>query len=92
MTEWRKIDTAPQDGTEIIGVFYRKYDETTPPTIYGPWTIAYDGRKWRSSWDGYEVIEYMSDFGTRMAAGSGSIARLTRWQAAYVRKAATCQR
>jgi hypothetical protein len=61
---WPPIETAPQDGTEIIGVFYRKYDETTPPTIYGPWTIAYDGRKWRSSWDGSEVIEYMSDFGT----------------------------
>jgi hypothetical protein len=63
-TDWRDISTAPKDGTEIIGLFCRRYDESDPPTIYGPWTIAYDGRKWRSSWDGQEVIDYMSDFGT----------------------------
>lgn len=61
--KWQPIGTAPKDGTEIIGVFWRRYDENTP-TVYGPWTVSWDGRKWRSSWDGYEVIEYMSDFGT----------------------------
>jgi hypothetical protein len=64
MSEWQAIETAPRDGTEIIGLFHRRYDETSAPTIYGPWTVAFDGKKWRSSWDGCEVIEYMSDFGT----------------------------
>lgn len=61
---WQDISTAPTDGTEIIGVFHRRYDEDGPATVYGPWTVAYDGRKWRSSWDGSEVIDNMSDFGT----------------------------
>ena len=62
--KWRTIDTAPRDGTEIIGVYYRPKDEMFPTLVYGPWTVAWDGRKWRSSWDGSEVIEYMHDFGT----------------------------
>lgn len=69
MSEWQPIETAPRDGREIIGVFFRLYGlpEDEKPTIYGPWTIRWaDGRNpgWISSWDGYEVIEYMSDFGT----------------------------
>lgn len=62
--KWHTIDTAPKDGTEIVGVFWRRYYENSPPTVYGPWTVAWDGRKWRSSWDGCEVVEYMDDFGT----------------------------
>lgn len=62
--DWRPIGTAPMDGTEIIGIFHRRYDDDGPPTTYGPWTIAWDGRKWRSSWDGSEVIRRESDFGT----------------------------
>ena len=61
---WMPIGTAPMDGTEIIGVFHRRYDEDSPATVYGPWTVAWDGRKWRSSWDGSEVISSESDFGT----------------------------
>lgn len=61
---WQLIETAPMDGTEIIGVFHRRYDEDGPATVYGPWTVAWDGRKWRSSWDGSEVISSESDFGT----------------------------
>lgn len=60
---WQKIETAPKDGTEIIGAFYRDYG-FGKPTTYGPWTVAWNGKRWRSSWDGSEVVNYMSDFGT----------------------------
>lgn len=75
--EWQPIETAPKDGTEIIGLFHRRYDDTSPPTEYGPWTVAFDGKKWRSSWDGCEVIEYMDDFGTQY---KGPDIDPTHWQ------------
>lgn len=74
---WQPIETAPRDGTEIIGIFHRRYDESSPPTTYGPWTVAWDGRKWRSSWDEQEVISYMSDFGTEY---KGPDIDPTHWQ------------
>lgn len=74
---WLPIESAPRDGTEIIGIFFRKWDEDSKPTIYGPWTVAFDGKKWRSSWDGHEVIEYMDDFGTQY---KGPDIEPTHWQ------------
>jgi len=64
VTGWQDIETAPKDGTEIIGIYFRPEDGLFKVTIYGPWTIAFDRGKWRSSWGRSEVIEYMGDFGT----------------------------
>ena len=64
MTDWQDIETAPRDGTEILAFGGYQYEGMGKPTVYGPWTVAWNGKKWRSSWDDCEVIEYMGDFGT----------------------------
>lgn len=61
---WQTIDTAPTDGTEVIGIHYRDGGGIFKPTTYGPWTMVFEGGKWRPSWDGFDVIRSQHDFGT----------------------------
>jgi len=65
MTKWQSIDTAPKDGTEIIGCFIGLWGyENEHITKYGPFTIAWNGRVWAPSWDDSEVLESVTDFGS----------------------------
>lgn len=53
--QWQTIDSAPKDGATILG--WSEYMDE-------PCTVRWRNNEWESSWDGWEVVEYMSDFGT----------------------------
>ena len=52
---WRDIASAPRDGTTVLlwGLYQQE-----------PCTALFRGGQWIPVWDGFSVIEYMSDFGT----------------------------
>ena len=61
--EWRKIETAPRGGEEVIGIFAADLD-TKRPVVDGPYTMRFDRGRWKPSWYGESVIESQGDFGT----------------------------
>lgn len=57
--KWQPIETAPKDGTEIIGVYV-----PTGPYDADYSIIEWDGKYWVGKCDGYRAIEAQSDFRT----------------------------
>lgn len=62
--KWQPIATAPKDGTEIIGIFWKQYHVDKKPTIHGPWTVAFRDGKWMASWGDARVLHSEGWWGT----------------------------
>jgi len=59
-TNWRPIETAPKAGGEILA--WGRY--LSAPVIVSWAVLTSDRGAWKASWDGEEVIESQTDFGT----------------------------
>jgi hypothetical protein len=61
--QWQPIETAPVD-VEIITVYSKQYSFDDKPTVYGPCTAKFNGKRWMASHEDSPVVEYMDYGGT----------------------------
>jgi hypothetical protein len=51
MSEWRPIDTAPKDGTSVLGYWDRRYSDGTRYEVANPMVVMwFDRGRWWPDW------------------------------------------